>query len=223
MSAIVFDLDGTLVDSAPDIRAIANTVLTEHDLPPLSMAQTRQFIGNGAGRFVARMMVASGLAPDAPGGAETQARMLARFMALYETVFHETAPYPGAVAALDTLAARGYRLGICTNKPAHATRALLDHLGLLDRFDTVIAGDTLPVKKPDPAPLDAAFAALGGAALLYVGDSEVDAQTAQAAGLHFALFTEGYRKSPLAQVPHDLAFSHHDALPALVMALRGAA
>ena len=223
MSAIVFDLDGTLVDSAPDIRTIANTVADEQGLSPVSMAQTRQFIGNGAGRFVERMMAAGGLDPAAPGGAERHARMLERFLALYETVIEDTAPYPGVIAALDELAARGYRLGICTNKPGRATAALLGRLGLAERFDAIITGDTLEMKKPDPAPLDAAFAELGGPALLYVGDSEVDAETAQAAGLRFALFTEGYRKSPLARVPHDYAFSHHDALPVLVSGLRGAA
>jgi len=112
--------------------------------------------------------------------------------------------------------AAGHALGVCTNKPAEPARAVLAHLGLLDRFAVVVGGDSLPVTKPDPAPLRAALEALPPGAAVFVGDSEVDAETARAAGVPFLLFTEGYRKSPISALPHAAAFAHWGALPGLV-------
>lgn len=223
MSAIVFDLDGTLIDSAPDIRIIANTVLGKRDLPPLTMTQTRSFIGHGAGHFVAQMMAANGFDRASTGFDATHAILLAEFTSLYETTFEATTLYPGVADTLDILAGLGYRLGLCTNKPALATQAVLKHFGLQDMFAAVVGGDTLPVKKPDPAPLKLAFDKLGAGAHAYVGDSEVDADTAQAAGIPFALFTEGYRKSPVDALPHMVRFDDFSALPGLMQRLKGAA
>ncbi len=223
MSAIVFDLDGTLIDSAPDIRIIANTVLATQALPPLTMAQTRGFIGHGAGHFVAQMMAANGFDRASAEFDATHTRMLAEFTSLYETTFEATTLYPGVQDALDTLAGLGYRLGLCTNKPVSATIAVLKHFGLHDKFTAVVGGDTLTVKKPDPAPLDLAFDKLGVGVHAYVGDSEVDADTAQAAGVPFALFTEGYRKSPVDALPHMIRFDDFTALPGMMQRLKGAA
>jgi len=210
VSRVVFDLDGTLIDSAPDIRQIANEVLAAEDRPPVSLAETKGFIGSGAPKFVERMRAARDL-PDA-----AQDRMLERFVTLYDDAVGLTRPYPGAVAALEALAAAGHRLGLCTNKPLAATQAVLDHLDLARHFEIVLGGNSLPQRKPDPAPLHAAFAALGTGHRIYVGDSEVDAETARRAGVAFLLFTEGYRKSPAEALPHQAAFDDFARLPALV-------
>jgi phosphoglycolate phosphatase len=207
---VVFDLDGTLIDSAPDIHVLANRVLADWGAAPITAGQARDFIGNGAGVFVARMRAARGIGDDQQGP------MLAAFMGGYHGAVGLTVPYSGVVAALDALMAAGHALGVCTNKPAEPARAVLAHVGLLDRFAVVVGGDSLPVTKPDPAPLRAALEALPPGAAVFVGDSEVDAETARAAGVPFLLFTEGYRKSPVAALPHAAAFAHWDDLPGLL-------
>ena len=128
----------------------------------------------------------------------------------YKPAVELTHPYPGAVAALEALRAKGHRLGICTNKPFKPTMVVLRHLGLERYFETVIGGDSLSVHKPDPAPLEKAFADLEAGARVFVGDSDVDAATAQAVDVTFFLFTEGYRKVPVAELPHDHAFSQFE-------------
>ena len=205
----MFDLDGTLIDSAPDIHAGANVLLAEEGCEPLQPAETRSFIGRGVPVFIARMRAARGL-PEA-----MQDPLVARFLARYDTAVGLTRPYPGVREALERLAGAGHRLGICTNKPIRPCRAVLAHLELDRFFETVWGGDSLPVRKPDPAPLDAAFEALGAGPRLYVGDSEVDAETAMRAGVPFLLFTEGYRQRPAAELPHAGAFDRFEALPAL--------
>jgi phosphoglycolate phosphatase len=212
MARIVFDLDGTLIDSAEDIRVIANRLLLAEGKPPLSGAEVRRFIGNGVSVLVARMRAARGV-PDSQ-----QARMVADFMESYETAVANTVPYPFVPEALARLREAGHRLGICTNKPFAPCRAVLDHVGLGAAFDAVIGGDSLPVLKPDPAPLHAAFERLGDGPRLYVGDSETDAETARRAGVRFLLFTEGYRKSDLSEIPHAARFDRFADLPGLVEA-----
>lgn len=210
MARIVFDLDGTLIDSVFDIHGIANDVLAENGAAPITLDQARDFIGNGATVFVQRMRAARDI-PESE-----QPRLLAAFMARYQDAVTLTRPYPGVETMLDALAEAGHRLGVCTNKPLEPTRRVLAHLALDRFFGTVWGGDSLPVHKPDPAPLHAAFAALGDGPRVYVGDSDVDAQTARRAEVPFLLFTEGYRKSPVRDMPHDLAFSDYAALPDLV-------
>jgi phosphoglycolate phosphatase len=211
-SAAIFDLDGTLIDSAPDIHAAGNAVLADEGLAPVTLDEARSFIGAGAQIYIARLAGArAGPLPDAARAA-LERRMLANLLEWYETAVTLTRIYPGAVEALAALREMGVRLGLCTNKPEAPARAVLRHFGLTDAFGTIIGGDTLPQRKPDPAPLRRAMADLGVTACLYVGDSEIDAQTAEAAGQEFALFTEGYRKAPVAELPHKLAFSDFAAL-----------
>lgn len=212
MRRVVFDLDGTLLDTLPDIAAVANRVLAEEGHPPLPVAAIRGFIGNGVPVLVARLIDAASLA------ASGHARLTARFLALYADATGRTRPFPGAEAALDRLGGAGLALSICSNKPEIPSRAVLAAMGWKGRFDIVIGGDTLPVRKPDPAPLLAALGDTAPGQALYVGDSETDAATAAAAGLRFALFTGGYRKSPVEAIPHHIAFDRFAALPALALA-----
>jgi phosphoglycolate phosphatase len=142
--------------------------------------------------------------------------MVARFMQLYETAVSQTELYPGVPEALETLRASGHRLAICTNKPEAPTRAVLDHFALTPLFDALAFGDGPYPRKPDPAPVAHVLGALRQEVGLYIGDSETDAATAQAAGLPFLLFTEGYRKLTVEEIPHDAAFDAFKDLPALV-------
>lgn len=211
--AVVFDLDGTLIDSAPDIHAVTNRMLAAEGQPPLSLETVRSFIGNGAGVLVARVMAARGL-PEAE-----HARLTRAFVAEYEGAVGLTRLYPGVAACLAQMQQQGLRLGLCTNKPLAPTRAVLRHFGLDPVFAVVVGGDSLPVRKPDPAPLLHAIGALGGGPVLYVGDSEVDAECADRAGVPLALYLGGYRTTPPEALPHAVAFSAFSALPGLASML----
>lgn len=215
MTAVIFDLDGTLIDSAPDIHATANKVLVESGFTPLSLEKVGSFVGRGVPHLIGCLLEEFGQdRDDSRHGA-----MMARFMELYETAVDLTVCYPGVEAALDQLASMGCKLGICTNKPLAPTQAILRHLGLARHFATVIGGDSLPQRKPDPAPLFAAIAEMGGGAAIFVGDSEVDAATGQNAGLPFVLYTEGYRKTPAEELQQSARFSDFTELPALISGL----
>lgn len=211
---VVFDLDGTLIDSAPDIHAAVNAVLRDHGVRPLTLDQVRGFIGGGVDLLWQRIIAAT----HQPEGMHRE--LLAGFMARYSRSTGLTRLYPGVANALEALADRGHPLGICTNKPMQPTRAVLAHFGIAGLFGTVIAGDSLGERKPHPDPLRKALRELGAdpdqPAALYVGDSEVDAETAAAVPVPLLLFTGGYRKTPVDQLPHLVAFDYFDALPALI-------
>jgi phosphoglycolate phosphatase len=209
-AAIAFDLDGTLVDSAPDLHAAANRMLAELGRPALTLPQVTSFIGNGVPKLVERCLEATG------GGGDLHADGLARFRAHYDAApANLTRPWPGVPEAARRLRAAGLPLGICTNKPEGPARKLLALLGLDDLFASVIGGDTLPEHKPQPEPLIRCLAELGAdpARTLYVGDSETDAETAANAGIPFALYTRGYRKRPVEGFVAVLAFDDWAELP----------
>ncbi|WJS85877.1 phosphoglycolate phosphatase [Paracoccus sp. TOH] len=211
---VVFDLDGTLIDSAPDIHACVNAVLRLHEVPPLTLDQVRGFIGGGVDLLWRRVVAATALPVEA------HRDLVTSFMTRYHDATSLTRLYPHVADALGTLADRGYPLGLCTNKPLGPTRAVLDHFGIAQLFRVVIGGDSLPQKKPDPAPLRAAVAGLGAhpdaPRALYVGDSEFDEECARNAGLPFLLFTRGYRKTPIEQLQHQASFDDFARLPLLV-------
>jgi len=213
--AVIFDLDGTLIDSAPDIHAAANRLMARHGFSSFTSAETRGFIGNGVPHFIARCLDARGRAADDA----LHAQLVEEFMAEYETAVTLTEVYPGVPEALSRLASNGVLLGLCTNKPHRPARAVLEHLGLSAHFPVIVGGDSLPVRKPDPAPLHAAIDALGAPCVLYVGDSEIDAETAHRAGVRFVLYTEGYRKAPVNEITHAHAFSDFADLPGIVTEL----
>lgn len=209
--ALVFDLDGTLVDSAPDITAAVNRMLASEDQAPLDLATVTSFVGNGLPHLVARVIDHLGL--DMARHDALTTRTLAEYNRSASSL---TRPYPGVIDTLDLLTSQGAAMGICTNKPKEPARHVLSDLGLARFFDVIIGGDSLTTRKPDPQMLHAAFAALPDLPRLYVGDSEVDAETARNAGVPFLLFTEGYRKSPVAALPHQAAFGAFADLPGLV-------
>lgn len=210
--ALVFDLDGTLIHSAPDIHRVANLVLAGEGLPPLSYETVKGFIGSGVRVLVERM-----LAHLAPPDASTRVdRMTTAFIDLYEDDFDLTTLFHGVPEALQQLAAAGHPMAICTNKPEGPARAVLQHFGLLTHFPVVIGGDTLPLRKPDPAPLHRAMSGLGVTRCLFIGDSEVDAATALAAQTPLILYTQGYRHSAPHLMGATALFDDFIAFPALI-------
>ena len=208
MARIVFDLDGTLIDSAPDIRAAVNLMLVEEGLAPLSLPEVIGFIGNGLPHLVTLVMAARGIDPA------RHAELSPCVARHYDAVNgQETVLYPGVAGALAALHAAGHSLALCTNKPEAPARACLAQMGIAALFDQVIGGDSLPRRKPDPAPLHACTPDI------YIGDSEVDAETASRAAVRFVLFTEGYRKTAVAELPHAASFTDFADLPTLIESL----
>ena len=190
--AVLFDLDGTLVDSAPDLTTAVNRMLAALGRPPMPESRVREWIGNGARRLVARALAGERDPAEEPAGTEAA---LAHFFRHYrDCLVEQTALYPGVDKALQRLHALGLPLGVVTNKPAAFTAPLLAALGLDVWLSVTVSGDTLAVKKPDPAPLRHAAQALGVAAsrCLYVGDSQADAAAAAAAGMPMVRVPWGY-------------------------------
>jgi phosphoglycolate phosphatase len=214
---IVFDLDGTLIDSAPDIHSVASIILGRHDRDELTLEETRSFIGEGSTVFVRRMMAARGMVETL----ESFTRLHEEFVAQYEFAVDKAVFYPGVLDTLAALQAAGHKLGLCTNKPERPTRAVLRHMNLEIFFGTVVAGGMLATRKPEPDMLLQAIQALGGGASLYVGDSEIDAQTARRANVPFALYSEGYRKTPVSEMHQDWVFENFDTLPGIVAEAMG--
>lgn len=209
--AVIFDLDGTLIDSAPDIHAAANRVLEGEGLPLVTFEQSRGFVGGGARIFVERMerAVTGGNDPVLTD------HLHKRFLHFYEHAHENTKIYPHVVETLEKLRAEGWDLGLCTNKPIGPTRAVLKHLGWTTLFSVVIGGDSLPVPKPDPAPLMAVVKGLGLTLpqIVYIGDSETDATTAERAGARFGLYTLGYRHAAPGDMFHHFRFDDYRHLP----------
>lgn len=215
LPALIFDLDGTLVDSAPDIHATSNVALRAHGFPELDFQTVRGFIGGGVQHLIGQLLTAVGQDPE---GA-MRAPLTQTFSEAYEYAVDKTVLFPHVFETLTILHTAGHPMGICTNKPEAPARSALAHFGLDRLFSVIVGGDTLPVHKPDPAPLMRALADLGSGEVLYIGDSETDAATARAAHLPFALFTEGYRKASVADLAPVAAFGDYRLLPDIVASI----
>ena len=207
---LVFDLDGTLVDSAPDLHAALNQMLRERGRPALSLLQVKRMIGDGVPALVARALAASGADPADAAGA------LPRFLELYEAnATRLSRPYPKVLETLTSLRQRGYRTSICTNKPQRATIAVVEGLGLGELFDGIAGGDRFPVRKPDPGHLLGLIGELDGRieASAMIGDSENDAAVARAAGVPLVLMRYGYARVDPASLAADALLDHFSELP----------
>ncbi len=201
MNAVVFDLDGTLVDTVPDIQIAVNVWLGELGRKPLALNTVRTFIGHGIPHLVRSIMDHCDLDPA------KSSEFILRFKELYSAnPSAMSREYQGVTDLLRALTDQGVPLGVCTNKSENIANQILKDLGLRSYFGIVVGGNTLPVKKPDAAPLKHAFAGLATSGFLFVGDSEVGAQTALAADVPFALFSGGYRAGPISSIPNDFVF-----------------
>ena len=215
---IVFDLDGTLVDTAPDLIGSLNVLFAREGLAPIALDEGRGMIGSGVRPLIERGLATQGRALNA---ARLDA-LYADYVAHYaEHIADSSRPYPGVEAALDALAARGSRFAVCTNKLAWLSVRLLDRLGLSQRFVTICGQDTFGVQKPDPEVLRRTILAAGGdlADTVMVGDSATDIRTARAAGVPVVAVDFGYTDVPMTALDPDRVISHFDALPEAVGAL----
>ncbi|MDB5672935.1 MAG: phosphoglycolate phosphatase [Alphaproteobacteria bacterium] len=205
---VAFDLDGTLADTAADLGAALNHALAALGREPIAAEAVRPMIGHGA-----RALLHKGL--EATGGASELLvdRAFLVFLDHYRSnLATNTRAYPGLEAAMDELAGRGVALSVCTNKLESLTLGLLDALGWSARFHSVIGGDTLPVRKPDPAPLREAITRAGGGRAAFVGDSITDADTARAAGIPFVAVSFGFSDRPVDQLGADAVIDDYAAL-----------
>lgn len=217
--AVVFDLDGTLIDSVGDIVGAANRLLAEEGRPPVSRDAGRSMVGEGAAPLIERAFAATGdpVAPDAMPG------LLERYRAIYERhPVEDTTVFPGVVEVLEALAAGGAILGVCTNKPHGVSELVLAELGLARHFAAVLGGDALPVRKPHAGHLEAVIDAMGGAAhaAIHVGDSPTDVAVARNAGVPVVAVTFGYSRVPHADLGADALIDDFTALPAAIHAVR---
>ncbi|HEX8484584.1 HAD-IA family hydrolase [Sphingomonas sp.] len=210
-----FDFDGTLLDTSGDLAAAVNHALASVDRAPLSVEQVKPMIGGGA-----RHMLAQGMAMT--GGCDEAAldTLHQRLLAFYEANLSvHTRPFPGALDALDALAARGVRLGIMTNKIERYARTILANLGLTDRFAAIVGGDTMGVAKPDPAPIHAMVDRCGGGAAAFVGDSIYDVRAARAAGLPVIACSFGFLTGPVSELGADAVIDRYEDLMGTLEAL----
>lgn len=228
MRSVIFDLDGTLADTSADLIAAANACFRQMGagdlLDPVADAATA-FRG---GRAMLRLGLARRAAPGATEGTDKvpDEALVDRYYPVlldaYEAAIdRETRLYPGAMAAVDALKTAGFATAICTNKPERLARLLLARLGVLEAFAALIGADTLPVRKPDPAPFHAAVAGAGGSPgrALLVGDTVTDRDTARAAGAPVVLVTFGPEGGKVADLAPDALLPRYDALPEIAQRL----
>ncbi len=216
-TAIVWDLDGTLVDSAPDLAAALNSVLAKRGFFSLPVDQVRKMIGNGVPKLVERGFNAVGVRPEP---AQLDA-LVALFVQEYKTcVIDNTRPYPGIVEALQEIHGMNIPMGVCTNKPAAFTRQILEGLSLSGYFSSVIGGDSTGARKPDPEPVLACLRGLAAlpATALMIGDSVHDVQAARAAGVLIGVVPWGYRSAPVEELGADFVLYDATRLAGLMRA-----
>jgi phosphoglycolate phosphatase len=215
---VVFDLDGTLVDTAPDLINALNFVLGREGLPPVPLHSARHMIGAGARKLIERGLELEGRAATPPD----ITRLTDDFVAFYaEHIADISRPFEGLENALDNLSSRGYRFAVCTNKLEWLSKLLLDRLGLSARFSAICGADTFGVAKPDPAILHQTVARAGGhiSSAIMVGDAGTDIGVARRAGVPVIGVEFGYTDIPIAQLNPDRLIGHMSELPSAVESL----
>jgi phosphoglycolate phosphatase len=215
---IVFDLDGTLVDTAPDLISALNYVLDREGLPAVPLAAARNMIGAGARKLIERGLEVEGRAVSV---ADLD-RLTADFIDYYAAhIADASRPFEGLEAALDSLSARGHRLAVCTNKLEWLSKRLLDQLQLAPRFAAICGADTFGVSKPDPAILQQTVKRAGGelGSTIMVGDAGTDIGVARRAGVPVIGVTFGYTDVPIAELKPDRLIHYMRDLPGAVEAL----
>ncbi|CAO3374319.1 HAD-IA family hydrolase [Azospirillum argentinense] len=208
-AAVVFDLDGTLIDSARDMTRVLNRTLSRFARPALSEAQVRGMVGDGSAALVRQAFAAT-------GDALTEDTLKSALADYLDDYFQDDEPpvlYPGVPDTLAMLAESGVRLGLCTNKPERITRKLLGALGLAPLFGALAGGDTLPVKKPDGRHVSWVVEALGGGRAAMVGDNRNDVAAARAAGVPVVAMTYGYPRMPVQELGADILLDRIADLP----------
>jgi phosphoglycolate phosphatase len=207
---VAFDLDGTLADTAPDIAGALNRVLGTFGRAPISVERVRRMIGDGAKALIGRALAATGGCSD-----DLIEQAYPLYLDFYGgDVCNGTVPYQGAEGAMDALASAGASLALCTNKPERLTTLLVAALGWEGRFASVVAGDMLPTRKPDPLMLREAIARAGGGPAVFVGDTIVDSETAVGASVPFVGVRFGYSDRPAEALGADLVIGAFSELPA---------
>ena len=212
---IAFDLDGTLVETAPDLIRATNHVMTLTGLPAVEGPDIRPYISFGARAMIEAAVKMHGSKRDS---AEVD-RLYAEFLTHYaDNIAVESHAFPGLEAALDRLAARGARFAVCTNKSEVLSRQLLTALGLINRFKAIAGRDTFAVYKPNPAHLTGVIERAGGdpTRAIMVGDSETDIATARAADIPVIGVPFGYTATPMRDLGPDIVMEHYDQLDAAV-------
>ena len=215
---VVFDLDGTLIDTAPDLIGTLNLIFAQEGLPAIAMEQARSLVGAGIRPLIERALVSQGC--NLP--VEAVDDIFARYIRHYqEHIADASRPFEGVERALDNLHREGFRLAVCTNKYEGLSVRLLDALGLTQRFVAICGQDTFPMKKPDPEMLRLTIARAGGdpAYAVMVGDSETDVTLARSAAIPVIGVDFGYTSIPMAELNPDRLISHFDALQGAVMEL----
>lgn len=215
---IVFDLDGTLVDTLPDLIEVLATTLDELGLPPVTAEEGRKLVGAGIKPLIVRALATRGRSlPEA----ELDRRFDAYVRAYAARISRRSRPFPGLEGALDRLAGAGFRFAVCTNKLTELSVQLLTELGLVGRFAAIAGGDSFPARKPDALHLLNTIAAAGGdpRRTLMVGDSKIDIATARNATVPVVAVSFGYTDVAPAELGADRLISHFDELPDAVAAL----
>jgi len=215
---IAFDLDGTLVDTAPDLIGALNHVLVREKMSPLPLDSARNLIGAGARRLLERGLEAE----NRQVTPEEMTKLTEDFITYYaDHIADESRPFEGLEAALDNLAGRGYRLAVCTNKLEWLARRLLDRLGLTPRFAAICGADTFGVSKPNPIILRQTVAKAGGVitSTIMVGDAGTDVGVARRADVPVIGVSFGYTEVPIADLKPDRLIDHMNQLPDAVESL----
>ena len=217
---VVFDLDGTLVDTAPDLIHALNAILGAESIPAIAYDVARPMIGAGVRPLLEQALAERGQFPGEAAMDDLFARYIRRYQ---DHIADRSRPYPGLQNALDRLDAEGFTLAVCTNKYEALSLRLLDALGLTSRFAAICGQDTFAMKKPDPDSLRLTIARAGGdvTRAIMVGDSETDVRVARAAGIPVIGVDFGYTRIPMAELLPDRLIGHYDALPAAVLELVG--